>query len=32
MPIYVYKHPEKEEYEEVLQGMSEEHTYSKGRC
>ena len=29
MPIYVYKHPEKEEYEEVLQGMSEEHTYSK---
>lgn len=29
MPIYVYKHPEKEEYEEVLQGMSEKHTYSK---
>ena len=29
MPFYVYKHPEKEEYEEVLQGMSEEHTYSK---
>ncbi len=29
MPIYVYKHPKKEEYEEVLQGMSEEHTYSK---
>jgi len=29
MPIYVYKHPEKEEYEEVLQGMSEEHIYSK---
>ena len=29
MPIYVYKHPEKEEYEEVLQGMSEEHAYSK---
>ena len=29
MPIYVYKHPQKEEYEEVLQGMNEEHIYSK---
>ena len=27
MPIYVYKHPEKEEYIEVLQGMNDEHVY-----
>jgi hypothetical protein len=29
MPIYVYKHPEKEEYIEVLQGMNDEHVYEK---
>jgi hypothetical protein len=29
MPIYVYKHPEREEYEEVLQGMNDEHVYEK---
>ena len=29
MPIYVYKHPEKEEYVEVLQGMKDEHSYKK---
>jgi len=29
VPIYVYKHPEKEEFEEVLQGMNDEHVYSK---
>ena len=29
MPIYVYKHPDKEEYEEVLQGMNDEHVYEK---
>ena len=28
MPLYVYKHPEKEEYIEVLQGMNDEHVYS----
>ena len=29
MPIYVYKHPEKEEYIEVLQGMNDEHVYEQ---
>ena len=29
MPIYVYKHPDSEEYEEVLQGMNDEHVYEK---
>ena len=29
MPIYVYKHPEKEEYREVFQGMNDEHVYSE---
>lgn len=29
MPIYVYKHPDKEEYEEVVQAMSDPHTFSK---
>ena len=29
MPIYVYKHPSKEEYEEVVQGMNDPHTFSK---
>ena len=29
MPIYVYKHPDKEEYEEVVQGMNEDHIFSK---
>ena len=28
MPLYVYKHPEKEEYIEVFQGMNDEHIYS----
>jgi hypothetical protein len=27
MPIYIYKHPEKEEYIEVIQSMNEEHIY-----
>ena len=27
MPLYVYKHPSREEYEEVLQSMNEEHSY-----
>tara|TARA_B110000495_G_scaffold90411_1_gene78086 strand:+ start:891 stop:1280 length:390 start_codon:yes stop_codon:yes gene_type:complete len=27
MPTYVYKHPEKEEYIEVIQSMNEDHTY-----
>ena len=30
MPIYVYKHPEEEEYREVFQGMNDEHIYSEG--
>ena len=30
MPIYVYKHPEREEYREVVQGMNDEHVYSEG--
>ena len=29
MPIYVYKHPEREEYREVIQGMNDEHKYSE---
>lgn len=29
MPIYIYKHPTKEEYEEVVQSMNDPHTYSK---
>jgi hypothetical protein len=29
MPIYVYKHPEQEEYIEVLQGMNDEHVYEQ---
>ena len=29
MPIYVYKHPDKEEYREVFQGMNDEHVYSE---
>jgi hypothetical protein len=29
MPIYVYKHPEREEYREVVQGMNDEHVYSE---
>ena len=28
MPIYIYKHPETEEYIEVFQGMNDEHKYS----
>lgn len=27
MPNYIYKHPEKEEYIEVFQGMKDEHVY-----
>ena len=29
MPIYVYKHPDKEEYIEVIQGMNDEHSYEQ---
>ena len=29
MPIYVYKHPDEEEYREVFQGMNDEHVYSE---
>ena len=29
MPIYIYKHPEEELYEEVLQGMNDPHVFSK---
>jgi hypothetical protein len=29
MPIYVYKHPEEEEYREVFQRMNDEHVYSE---
>lgn len=29
MPIYVYKHPDKEEYIEVIQGMNDEHSYEE---
>ena len=27
MPIYIYKHPDKEEYTEELQGMNDKHVY-----
>ena len=27
MPIYIFKHPEKEEHEEVVQKMADEHVY-----
>ena len=27
MPIYIYKHPEEEEYIEVVQGMNDDHVY-----
>jgi hypothetical protein len=27
MPIYIYKHPKKEEYKEVVQTMNEDHVY-----
>lgn len=27
MPLYIYKHPDKEEYVEVYQGMNDEHSY-----
>jgi len=27
MPTYVYKHPDKEEYVEVVQSMNEDHVY-----
>lgn len=29
MPIYIYKHPDKEEYKEVVQTMTEAHIYSE---
>ena len=29
MPIYIYKHPDHEEYEEVFQGMNDEHVYEE---
>lgn len=29
MPIYLYKHPEEEEYREVFQRMNDEHIYSE---
>jgi hypothetical protein len=29
MPIYIYKHPEKEEYKEIIQTMREKHVYSE---
>ena len=29
MPIYVYKHPTEERYEEIIQTMSEPHIFSK---
>ena len=29
MPIYVYKHPTEEVYEEVVQGMNDPHVFSK---
>lgn len=28
MPIYIYKHPENEEYIEVFQGMNDKHEYT----
>jgi hypothetical protein len=27
MPIYIYKHPEREDYREEVQGMNDKHTY-----
>lgn len=27
MPTYIYKHPEKEEYIEIIQSMNDEHVY-----
>ena len=30
MPIYTYKHPEREDYIEVVQGMNDEHEYTDG--
>lgn len=27
MPLYLYKHPQKEEYVEIIQGMSDIHEY-----
>jgi hypothetical protein len=29
MPIYIYKHPEEEDYREIIQTMSEAHVYSE---
>tara|TARA_R110002020_G_scaffold30175_3_gene94947 strand:- start:56 stop:436 length:381 start_codon:yes stop_codon:yes gene_type:complete len=29
MPIYIYKHPKEELYEEVIQGMNDTHVFSK---
>ena len=29
MPIYVYKHPDEEDYREVFQGMNDEHAYAE---
>jgi len=29
MPIYVYKHPTEERYEEIVQGMDDDHTFSE---
>ena len=29
MPIYVYKHPERKEYKEIIQGMNDKHVYSE---
>ena len=29
MPIYVYKHPTEERYEEVVQGMDDDHSFSE---
>lgn len=28
MPIYIFKHPETEEYKEIVQTMNEEHVYT----
>lgn len=27
MPVYIFKHPEKEQYTEVIQSMNDEHVY-----
>lgn len=29
MPIYIFKHPTEEKYEEVIQSMNDPHVYSK---